>query len=682
MSTAELVSPKKSTGSSQGKPRSPSFKNKNCFSARLAAAKALSLQQMTKDAARVQIRKFFKQDVPLLFCDAVGLENGESAYDTNAVAELLLQYGIRKQCSSGSATLESARLKRRVAKVDLPEELYGWVHYRRPLEKEESEERESSGKSKKRRKSSSSMKFKKKLSLDPGRKRRKTYPVEEVVSPSPPPVPPKPPGKYAREAEERWTKLAEVQELYAKKAYLAAGFYSSAFKRGVIAGVDVENESPSRNSGRHRKVSKQAKPPAAKGSTSHRSAFPLPMYHGLKMMDEGDDFELPYDIHKFIEASGGVEECLNKHRASLPTPPPAKLPSPFVRIPRNIFVERKPYKPKEWEIPICRCDVPADGGPACTDNCLNWCTMIECHPKYCPAGDNCMNQQFRNQDTSALPSYLDLFWTNGRGYGLKVKTKIPRNQMVIEYRGEIISDETCIERMQTIYKGYENHYFLNYGKGEVIDACRKGTEARFVNHSCEPNCRIEKWEVDGECRVGIFSNREIEEGQELTYDYRFESYGPMQKCLCGASKCRGFIGVNKKEAKDAAKKAAEEANQTGTPDKGKSGKKKPKAKRLPLPRMESVSSAEGSVMCEDITDPASTILTPRTSQKKKLPVKKPNAERDFWLRKHRREHLITAYRNVMIKHYAQYAHLRIFSLRAFRCGCGGEDAVGTHCGGG
>jgi SET domain-containing protein len=57
----------------------------------------------------------------------------------------------------------------------------------------------------------------------------------------------------------------------------------------------------------------------------------------------------------------------------------------------------------------------------------------------------------------------------------------------------VISQETCLERMSTIYRDHTNFYFLECGNGRVIDAGMRGTEARFANHSCEPNCHIEKW---------------------------------------------------------------------------------------------------------------------------------------------------------------------------------------------
>jgi SET domain-containing protein len=138
---------------------------------------------------------------------------------------------------------------------------------------------------------------------------------------------------------------------------------------------------------------------------------------------------------------------------------------------------------------------------------------------------------------------------------LVTPTFIPENSLVLEYRGEIISQYECIERTRTIYRDMDHFYFLDYESGEVIDGTQKGTVGRFVNHSCDPNCRIEKWyffishyfrTVGGEIRVGLFALRDIAPGVELTYDYRFEAYGDMKKCLCGSEHCRGFIGVNKK----------------------------------------------------------------------------------------------------------------------------------------
>ena len=57
---------------------------------------------------------------------------------------------------------------------------------------------------------------------------------------------------------------------------------------------------------------------------------------------------------------------------------------------------------------------------------------------------------------------------------------------------------------------------------EIIDATVKGGMARFINHSCEPNCATEKWVVAGQLRVGIFAKIFIPAGTELCYHYRLD----------------------------------------------------------------------------------------------------------------------------------------------------------------
>lgn len=60
---------------------------------------------------------------------------------------------------------------------------------------------------------------------------------------------------------------------------------------------------------------------------------------------------------------------------------------------------------------------------------------------------------------------------------------------------------------------------------EYIDASKKGNISRFMNHSCNPNCELQKWVVGSSMRIGIFAIKNIPEGAELTFDYKFERYG-------------------------------------------------------------------------------------------------------------------------------------------------------------
>ncbi|VDK28497.1 unnamed protein product [Anisakis simplex] len=69
-----------------------------------------------------------------------------------------------------------------------------------------------------------------------------------------------------------------------------------------------------------------------------------------------------------------------------------------------------------------------------------------------------------------------------------------------------------------------------------------GNFARFINHSCQPNCYAKVVVVDGEKRIVIYSKTQIEKGDEITYDYKF----PIEDddkidCLCGAPQCRGTL---------------------------------------------------------------------------------------------------------------------------------------------
>lgn len=66
-------------------------------------------------------------------------------------------------------------------------------------------------------------------------------------------------------------------------------------------------------------------------------------------------------------------------------------------------------------------------------------------------------------------------------------------EFILEYVGEVVSDTEFRHRMAERYLNDQHHYCLSLDSGTVIDGYRLAGEGRFVNHSCEPNCEMQKW---------------------------------------------------------------------------------------------------------------------------------------------------------------------------------------------
>ena len=130
------------------------------------------------------------------------------------------------------------------------------------------------------------------------------------------------------------------------------------------------------------------------------------------------------------------------------------------------------------------------------------------------------------------------------GQGVFATAPIVKGTRVIEYLGERISHAEADSRYDAKDPN-DNHTFLFIVDARtVIDAGVDGNEARFVNHACEPNCEsvIEKR------RVFIEAIRDIEPGEELTYDYQIQrerddppDVDVIFACRCGTPGCRGTM---------------------------------------------------------------------------------------------------------------------------------------------
>ncbi|KAI3972888.1 hypothetical protein MKX01_019546 [Papaver californicum] len=216
-------------------------------------------------------------------------------------------------------------------------------------------------------------------------------------------------------------------------------------------------------------------------------------------------------------------------------------PASWTLIKTNSFLHRKRKTQVIDEIMVCHCKPPQDGQLGCGDECLNRMLNIECVHGTCPCGDLCSNQQFQKR------KYAKFQWVRcgKKGFGLQLQQTVPEGAFLIEYVGEVL-DLHSYEVRQKEYasRGQKHFYFMTLNGSEVIDACGKGNLGRFINHSCDPNCRTEKWMVNGEVCVGLFALRDLKKGEEVTFDYNYvRVFGAAAKrCKCGSSVCRGYIG--------------------------------------------------------------------------------------------------------------------------------------------
>ena len=158
----------------------------------------------------------------------------------------------------------------------------------------------------------------------------------------------------------------------------------------------------------------------------------------------------------------------------------------------------------------------------------------------CGCGSDCQNQRFQRQQFANVT----VIKTEKKGYGLRANTNLQPNDFVFEYIGEVIHEGQFRRRMlQYDEEGIKHFYFMSLSKGEFVDATKKGNLGRFCNHSCNPNCYVDKWVVGDKLRMGIFAERKIKAGEELVFNYNVDRYGAdPQPCYCGEPNCTGFIG--------------------------------------------------------------------------------------------------------------------------------------------
>ncbi|CAO2650310.1 Nn.00g016020.m01.CDS01 [Neocucurbitaria sp. VM-36] len=185
--------------------------------------------------------------------------------------------------------------------------------------------------------------------------------------------------------------------------------------------------------------------------------------------------------------------------------------------------------------------------------------IYECNDK-CHCGPYCRNKNVQFGRMVELEIFRT---TGGRGWGLRCKEDLHEGQFIDTYRGEVITDAEATRRENASSKAKASYLYSldKFAESENIDAKDiyvvdgefMGGPTKFMNHSCEPNCRqytVSYNKHDPRVYdIAFFACRFIPAGEELTFDYldkdEDEPMGePVEDsiaCLCGAARCRKWL---------------------------------------------------------------------------------------------------------------------------------------------
>jgi uncharacterized protein len=187
---------------------------------------------------------------------------------------------------------------------------------------------------------------------------------------------------------------------------------------------------------------------------------------------------------------------------------------------------------------------------------------------------------------SAAPP-LQVRDSNVHGRGVFATRRIEKGERIIEYLGERVSHGEADRRYESKDENDSHTFLFIVDSKTVIDAGVDGNDARFFNHSCDPNCES----VVEKRRVFIEALRTIEPGEEMTYDYQIykeegdpENIDEVFACRCGFANCRGTMlwpPEPKKKRSAQPKEAPPKRSATG--GNGKSGRGGKSVAKSPAP---------------------------------------------------------------------------------------------------
>ncbi|HSQ29328.1 MAG TPA: SET domain-containing protein-lysine N-methyltransferase [Gemmatimonadaceae bacterium] len=171
-------------------------------------------------------------------------------------------------------------------------------------------------------------------------------------------------------------------------------------------------------------------------------------------------------------------------------------------------------------------------------------------------------RQARRRARPSLPGragpvneWLELRRSPIHGLGGFARRDIPKGTRIVEYTGEKISNAEADRRYDDEAMKRHHTFLFVLNSRTCVDAAFEGNEARFLNHSCAPNCEA----VIERGRIWIDALTDIPAGSELLYDYQYEDDPEYTQddlrfyaCHCGAPNCRGTIVKTRRKVRPAA----------------------------------------------------------------------------------------------------------------------------------
>ena len=150
---------------------------------------------------------------------------------------------------------------------------------------------------------------------------------------------------------------------------------------------------------------------------------------------------------------------------------------------------------------------------------------------------------FTNVVEEALPEAKRLKFARSsiHAWGVVAEQEISAGDFVIEYRGELIGNALVEKRAAQYEREGLTDYMFRVDLESTCDATHMGSLARYINHSCDPNCETKIVIHQRQKKIALYAKRDIALGEELAYDYKFPIEEVKIPCHCGVATCREFL---------------------------------------------------------------------------------------------------------------------------------------------